>query len=288
MITGSVQINTQKKDEQLLILQKELQDRDNEIKKLEKKQLVLNTLIQNTKPMEKNQVFYVATSKAYAAQNRFKFGGVATKNDMKNRLNTYNTGRAQNDLFYICKYYLCHNYKQVESRIGDILNRFRDKHNSQKEMLFIPYDVLLQVAELICDHYDDEIDYVNKICQEIFDKLVEGDTIIPEPIDLNDTIQIVATKDGVTHTHKIDIENWTDAEFEIALIKILNICAANKDIKHDFKNGDANVELVWADVSQLIKDFYGQKCGMNRWRGVLKKWYKNNKFYKFSIRGVGV
>lgn len=97
-----------------------------QIERLERKQLKLESFVKNFKKLQKEQIFYLATTDNYSQQSRFEYGGVKSLKDLRSRLATYNTGRAEGDLYYYCKVYYCHNYHDIEQRIETILKQFKN------------------------------------------------------------------------------------------------------------------------------------------------------------------
>jgi prophage antirepressor-like protein len=52
----------------------------------------LRDIVTVMKSKQKDQIIYIATTKTYAKQNRFKIGGVKSRSLLRGRLSTYNTG----------------------------------------------------------------------------------------------------------------------------------------------------------------------------------------------------
>jgi hypothetical protein len=96
------------KDNTLAIKNKELAQSKNRLIKL-------NEFVKVARELKKDEIFYIATTELYAKNNRFEYGGVANVNDLPGRLATYNTGRAEGDLYYYCKIIKVHKYKHIEN-----------------------------------------------------------------------------------------------------------------------------------------------------------------------------
>ena len=60
-------------------------------------------------------------------------------------------------------------YKQVETRLKDLLGRFRDKKS--KEIYIVHYNNIKYVIEYLCKHYNDEVDDVNAKLTEFISNL---------------------------------------------------------------------------------------------------------------------
>jgi len=137
---------------QLQAKDKELEDRDRHV-------LLLKDLLVDDTKREKLQVIYISTSQNYAKQNRSKPGGVDKEGLLRGRLSTYNSRSAKGDEWYFYEWFLVADYRQVESRLKDVLGRFRDKKN--KEMYVLHLSHMTHVVKYLCDHYNDEVDEVN-------------------------------------------------------------------------------------------------------------------------------
>jgi len=279
------------KEQQLLESKQQIEESKQQIAKLEKRQIKLESVVRNIQPLDKNQLFYLATTKNYAINNRFEFGGVREAKELKSRFATYNTGRPEGDLFYISKLFRCHNYKNIEERVHIILCQFKDKLNSRKEMVYLRYNLLVEIIDFICDNYDREIEYINTHCKQFLADTIEQDGIIPEPVDvdnyLRDTMQIVIRKRGKQQTKQIDISNWDDAKINKTIEEIVNLCA-NKDkkIQYDFstQKNTLAVELSWALLSPYMKAY---NCmTMTAWRERFKGWFIKEKPSKLQIKGI--
>jgi len=140
------------KDNELKAKDKELEDRNKHV-------LLLKDLLVDDTKREKLQVVYISTSRNYAMQNRSKPGGVDREGLLRSRLSTYNSRSAVGDESFFYEWFFVADYKQVESRLKDVLGRFRDKKN--KEMYVLHLSHMVYVVKYICEHYNDEVDEVN-------------------------------------------------------------------------------------------------------------------------------
>jgi hypothetical protein len=119
-----------------------------------------DSLIDNNKELEKTQIIYITTSTSYAKRNRFKVGGVESEDKLGSRLSTYNTGRAAGDDLFYTNIYSVHNYREIENRLKDLIGTFRDRKS--KEMYILHYSHLTYIVKYLIDHYNDEVDEINK------------------------------------------------------------------------------------------------------------------------------
>jgi hypothetical protein len=268
--------------------------RDEEMAKLKRKQLALESFVTNIKQLEKKQVFYIATTPSYCRQNRFKFGGVKEYKDLKSRLVSYNTGHAEGDSMYYVKAYRCNDYRQVEERIGNVLKQFKDKANSRKEMLHIRFEFLAEIAELIIDNYDKEIDWINAHCQKIFSDTIEGEAVVIPEFDIksicdeDETIKVTVKRHGNQTEHKINISNWTDVQIHDTFRKIISLCAIEQKIEYEFDahKDSMKLELTWKEMVVYFKTYAG--LNLLEWRQKFKDWMKKEKPSRLVVRGVKI
>jgi hypothetical protein len=143
----------------------QLQEKDEHIKDNEDHILLL---IDDQK-REKTQVVYIATSRNYANQNRFKPGGVESIEKLTSRFSTYNSRSAAGDEWYYSDTFLVADYRQIEARLKDLLGRFRDKKG--KEIYILHYTNMRYIVEYLCNHYNDEVDEVNAKLTEFISNL---------------------------------------------------------------------------------------------------------------------
>jgi prophage antirepressor-like protein len=266
----------------------ELIEYKQQITKLENKQLKLESFVRNIKKLEKNQVFYIATTPNYARQNRFEYGGVKDIKELRPRLSGYNTGRAEGDLYYYTKIFKCNNYKLIEDRVGSILQQFKDKLDSRKEMIHLRYNLFVEIADFICDNYDREIEYINNRCMEFLNETIEHETIIPKAIDLNDYIAIVVRRNGMDErAHKIDITGWTDADINAEIERIITRCVIEKkNIEYDILRDKDRVAILleWPLITPYLELYQGLK--KTEWRAKFKSWFSVAKPAQMRIKGI--
>lgn len=126
-------------------------------------------LLGNIPELERTQIVYIATSHNYAKRNLFKVGGIEHEDKIVSRLCTYNTGRAAGDDFFYTNIYKVHDYREVESRLKKLMGGFRDR--KQKEMYRLCYNNLTYILGYIVDHFNDEVDEVNKALETFINNL---------------------------------------------------------------------------------------------------------------------
>ena len=269
----------------------QLEESKIQISKLENRQMKLESFVKNIKQLEKNQLFYLATTKNYAVNNRYGYGGVKDVNELKGRISSYNTGRAEGDLMYISKLFKCHNYRNIEDRIGTVLMQFKDKPNSRKEMFHLRYDLLVEITDFICDNYDREVEYINSQCKKYLEKTIESNEFIPEVINLDeytkDYLQLTVRRNGKEQIKKIDITNWDDVKINQTIEEVINLCAdEKKNTKYNFSTQKNSValELTWALITPYLNLYNGLTKTI--WREKFKSWYAKEKPERLQIKGI--
>jgi hypothetical protein len=280
MLTGSVSVDSKKTDEELLKLQNELkqketalQEKTAELEKSKQKMIRLNDFITSTKELKKDEIFYIATTDLYARNNRFEYGGVSSGKDLQGRLNAYNTGRAEGDLYYYTKIIKCHKYKHIESCLNMLIyDNFKDKLKSRKEMVHMRYDCFLELVEFIVENHNADINFINQNAERFLNHTVEADPIIPDPIDLKDYIVIKRSKAGTeSDIQKIDVSGWTEDDINDLIKRLINQYAATKlgeDYDFDTQKNTHQLQLVWKEFQQYLDSYEGKnKIG---WRDHIK------------------
>ncbi len=154
---------------------------ENEKEKALRKMLRLKEITITQKERTITQLIYISTSVSYAAQHRFKVGGVEGRRRLRGRLSDYNGRSASGDEWYFCNLIDVADFRKAEGRIEDISGKFRDKKD--KEIYIMPYRKLLKVIELICQNYTIEVSTLNAMLKDIVDEF-EDDAVplIPDAI----------------------------------------------------------------------------------------------------------
>ena len=74
----------------------QLEESKQQIAKLENRQLKLESFVRNIRQLEKNQIFYIATTCNYARQSRFEYGGVKEAKELKGRFAKFGAAPLKN------------------------------------------------------------------------------------------------------------------------------------------------------------------------------------------------
>ncbi|CCU56181.1 N1R/p28-like protein [Choristoneura rosaceana entomopoxvirus 'L'] len=172
---------------------KEINQLKLEKEKAERRSLRLKEKFIEEKKLKLDQIIYISTSQSYAAQNRFKVGGVDNNNLLKPRLSTYNSRSAEGDEWYYTYIKNINNYKQFESRFWSVMSSFRDKKD--KEIIILYYNDLLEIFNFISENYNEDIDYFNKNVKVYIDNIDNDKYTVPDPFNI-ELVNICSIKNG--------------------------------------------------------------------------------------------
>lgn len=198
----------EQKDQQIEKQTQQIEQKDHELQKQELYTNKLKDIVITMKARQKDQIIYIATTKAYAKQNRFKIGGVKSRGHLKSRLATYNSGRPVGDKMYYAFITETIDYHHLEQRVSKILGDHKD--TTEAEMYNVHYDSLQPLIEYLADRFDEEIQYHRKLFDTLVKETIEKAPTIPEPIILNGA-EFRRIKDGeIITTQKIDFDAMTN------------------------------------------------------------------------------
>jgi hypothetical protein len=179
----------------------------------------------------RSQIFYICTSELMGRDNEFKIGGVENRSFLKKRLAMYNTGNSgvhpELRTFYV--YFVeVSNYKQMESRMKELLAPFRSKRNPNSENFNLHFDILQPLTELVADNYNEEIERLNEFVKALLEtftlnyvdpvRLVELD---PDNIPAQFNITITKREFGTTESRKIKASELTDEELKTVIAQVI-------------------------------------------------------------------
>jgi phage anti-repressor protein len=249
------------------------QEKDKQLKKQENKVMHLNDFLEAAKELKKDEIFYIATSDSYAKQHRFEYGGIKNINDIKHRLSTYNTGRAEGDLFYYVNIFKCHRYSHIENCIEMLIKSFKDKKNARKEMIHMYYENFVELVEFIIDNYNKDINFINNHAKQFLENTITLDPVVIPPIDLVMYTQIPRR---IKFT-KIDVSNWNEDQLKETIIDLINQYANKLGKPYDFKTQKDTepLELVWKDFQTYLVNYKGKN--KTSWKAYLKAFIDGSK-----------
>ena len=241
----------------------------------------MTSFVNDTKPLIKNSTIYIATSKIYASQNKFKIGnieGIGNKK-LKQRLSTYNTGRTDDDLFYFCYTEKVYCAMDIDYRLKKILSHF--KYNKNKEMVILHYDALMKIIKIITDNHMMESDYINIFLQKEYQSYIDRPIIIPSEINITEYRQItlIDNIDGSEIRRlTVDVSALSDTDILQKLKEMFNeyMRTTYDNPTFDCDNDKIKNAIVhWTDIREMLMDSLGidkpYKLKANIWKNKLKR-----------------
>jgi hypothetical protein len=247
---------------------RQLKAKDDEIQANMDHILLLKDLLIDDQKREKTQVIYIATSRNYARQNRFKPGGVESIEKLPSRFSTYNSRSAAGDEWYYSDTFLVADYRQIESRLKDLLGRFRDKKG--KEIYILHYSNMRYIVEYLCNHYNDEVDDVNAKLNDFISNLNTHHLrpFIPPPASVqyanittlredgtatNTTLEAKSNQDFITQL-KAYISKIDESTTEITKKKIFDDLKVKRDRKDKFPLLRSILGQMRPEISLKLKE----------------------------------
>jgi prophage antirepressor-like protein len=232
---GQFQLNQQLKraNEQLVVketisnqltrenetISKQLAAKDVEIELEKKKAIHFKKMADRQKAREKNHVVYVATTKTYALNNRFKIGGVKSMSLLKGRLSTYNSGRPVGDKMYYAHIVSCVNYVHLEAKIKEVLGAHREVEDA--EVYNLHYNDVKFFVDFLSTRYNEEIDLHDEKLDQLVSNVLNLKPVVPEPIVLNGAELRSVINGRPSSTVKVDFDAMDEIEQNEWLKRVL-------------------------------------------------------------------
>ena len=223
----------------------------------------LKNMITVMKSRQKDQIIYIATTKAYAKQNRFKVGGVKSRSQLKPRLCGYNTGRSDGDKMYFAFITETTDFHHLEQRINKIIGDH--KENTDTEMYNLHYDSLCPLIEYLADRFDEEIKYHKVLFDKLIKETLNKDPTVPVPLILNGA-EYKKYKDGVAVSAQIldfdEMDENAKREFVSTIFQdFATFKGEDALFRKDFEeyvaqNAKAkfNKRVLWSYLKQILPD----------------------------------
>jgi prophage antirepressor-like protein len=195
----------------------------------DKKAIHFKKMADRQKAREKNHVVYVATTKTYALNNRFKIGGVKSLSLLKSRLSTYNSGRPVGDKMYYAHIVSCVNYTHLEAKIKEVLGAHREVEDA--EVYNLHYNDVKFFVDFLSTRYNEEIDLHDEKLDQLVSNVLNLKPVVPEPIVLNGAELRSVINGRPSSTVKVDFDAMDEIEQNEWLKRVL------REVK-DSKSGD--------------------------------------------------
>jgi len=223
----------------------------------------LKDMITVMKSRQKDEIIYIATTRAYAKQNRFKIGGVKSRSLLKPRLCTYNTGRSDGDKMYFAFITETTDYHHLEQRINKIIGDH--KEHTGAEMYCLHYDSLCPLIEYLADRFDEEIKYHKVLFDKLIKETLNKDPTVPVPLILNGA-EYKKYKDGIAvSTQVLDFDEMDENAKREFVDGIFRDFANSKGeevlFRKDFEEyitqhakAKFNKRVLWSYLKQILPD----------------------------------
>jgi len=221
----------------------------------------LKDMIIVMKSKQKDEIIYIATTNAYAKQNRFKIGGVKSRSLLKPRLCTYNTGRPDGDKMYYAYITETTDYHHLEQRINKIIGDH--KENAGAEMYNLHYDSLYPLVEYLADRFDEEIKHHKLLFDKLIKETINKDPTIPAPLILNGA-EYKKYKDGIAISTQVlnfdDMDENAKKEFVGSIFQdFVDFKGEGALFRKDFEEyivqhakAKFNKRVLWSYLKQIL------------------------------------
>jgi hypothetical protein len=154
LITGRVSIESQKTNQELIELTKQLAIKDKQLEISQSKQLDLKSEIKNMETFQEDGYIYLTTTKQYSQYNVFRLGRTINLNQ---RMRYYELGRVQDDKFYYVYIYKSANHELLEHILRRFLRKYMEDSESNKDMYVLPFNILQPFVEKICKTFNENM-----------------------------------------------------------------------------------------------------------------------------------
>jgi hypothetical protein len=214
-------------------------------------------------PME--NVMYVASCTSLMLKSQYKIGGVGEVSKLPGRLSNYNSSHSADDPFFFVWIGKCYNYTAIENAFWTILEGFRDKQGTDKEMIRLRYEHIVAVlTETIAINTKNTETYA-AMYDEFQRSTIEDTPVVQAKVDVPLSSD-KEKKNQRAKPAKIDVGSMTTADIQaIITARIDDVArrtipdytfAADKNTKH--------VTLQWCDISPHFESY---DKGTMWWRG---------------------
>lgn len=141
-ITASAKAELLVVREEASLAKRELDAKDATITYLQQQIITATTI-------ELNQYIYIGTNNELASKKIFKIGGVGSYDELKPRLQTYQTPNSNNDPFVFIYIAAVSDFLHVEKRIAQVLDHCRETPKSKKEMFKVGQEYIVRRVDAI-------------------------------------------------------------------------------------------------------------------------------------------
>ncbi|CCU55445.1 N1R/p28-like protein [Adoxophyes honmai entomopoxvirus 'L'] len=235
---------------------KELELKNQELIKANKKALMINKFMNNTViKSDKLEWIYIASTDQYQQDKLYKIGSTER---LHKRIKSYQIGRP--DDYYYVWVKSCYNSKDLDYHIQNILKYF--KYKSNKELYHgIHIKDLIDILEFIMDNYDKTMDYIYEFIMNKLQNSIIKDPIIVKLLDLKsisytigDHTEIINVEDENNNLIRQELFNFLETIDNKSIIKrsdLLNKLKINMN-KIEIWN-KLKYTLKWKNSKEILK-----------------------------------
>ena len=156
-------------------------------------------------------------------------------------------------------------------------------------MVYLRYNLLVDVVSFICDNYDREIDYINERCQAFLQETLEEEGIVPTAVDidsfLTNELKIVYRQGGRERTKKIDVSGWSEERMQNAVDQIIQQFAQERSGATNVSYEKDAIEFNWVDLKPYLSVY---DLSMRAWRSIFREWYQKRQPKQLKVRGIKI
>jgi hypothetical protein len=180
LITGSVSIESQKTNQELIELTKQLAIRDKQLEDARLGNLKLTNKILNVIPYNNNGWIYICTKDDWACKNVFRLGKTGR---IDGRIKDYRMANLSDEKMYYVFKYETNNVDVLETLLRNLLIQFREDPKADQYILH--WSIMEPYIKNICDIFSNQImiatnDLISK------NEEISEESIIPDKIDPDD------------------------------------------------------------------------------------------------------
>jgi len=200
--------------------------------RLVKMNMVNKKLVALKQAKSRDEEVYIISSFTYASQGLFKVGH--GKRSMT-RLRQFNTGCVAKDQRRILHIIKCHDGKQLEGRIHNLLSQFRD--SSEREFFYIPFTPLQEICDRVARGYEDDIEWLNDTIQMVSAQLIDGSIDYAAGIAANTFDSSRTIEFQITDEH---------------IVQIIEMLVSRQLGQSDFKLTDIDTKEKWMAFKKML------------------------------------
>jgi transposase-like protein len=180
LITGSVSIESQKTNQQLIELTKKLAIKDKELEDARLGNLKLTNKVLNVRPFENNGWVYICTNNEWACKNVFRIGKTT---NIDNRMKNYRSASLSDEKMKYVFLYETNHMDALETLLRNVLIKFRE--DTKADQYILHWNILEPFVKNICNIFTNQIMTAsNNLIQE--NEEISEESYIPIGIDPKD------------------------------------------------------------------------------------------------------